>query len=95
MKRGWLFDALAALMMGLAQALNPVPKYEPRPPDHAFALPPNLNTAELDELVELVGLELAQQIMATRPHLSWQHLRDKFPDVDGAVWERLEGKVRF
>lgn len=83
-------------MLGLLQAIQPIPHYEPTPPEHAFALPPNLNTADLDTLLELPGItpELAQQIITTRPHLNWEHLEQKLPQWL-EVWQSLRGKVRF
>lgn len=94
--RKWVYQFVAGAMMGVSQALQPIPHLEPTPPDHAFNFPPNLNSAELDELLELpLAPELAQQIIATRPHLNWAHLEGKFPEIPHQIWQPLRGKVRF
>lgn len=94
--RKWVYKFVAGAVMGITQALQPIPHYEPTPPDHAFGLPPNLNTAELEQLLELpISPELAEQVIATRPHLNWAHLEGKFPEIPRQTWQPLRGKVRF
>lgn len=91
-----LYKFVAGAVVGVNQALQPVPHYEPTPPEHSFDLPPNLNSADLEQLLELpLSPELAEQIIATRPHLNWAHLEGKFPELPHQTWQPLRGKVRF
>ena len=93
MRRNRVRDFFSGLMFGLAQVLSPIQKVLPTPPENVYLLAPNLNTATLDELVDLleVSPELAQRFIANRPYLDWDHFKAKVPEAPGE-WKE---KIRF
>lgn len=93
MRRNRVQDFFSGLMFGLAQVLSPIQKVLPTPPENVQLLPPNLNSATQDELVDLLEIspELAQSIVANRPYLDWDHFKARVPQA----FDKLRGKVRF